>query len=208
MNTPLDIAIIIGNTREARLGPRVAEWLHGIASQREDLRFTLVDLKDFDLPLFNEKASNLWLPSEDPRAVAWQSKIAEFDGYVVVTAEYNRSMTGALKNAFDQAYNEWNRKPIGFLGYGGVGGARAVEHARLVAIELQMVPVRTAVHLSGGDFFAVLRGEKTMTEVESHLLPATSEMLDQLAWWGQAARAARQRCAALDAETALATAAA
>ena len=204
MNDPLHLALIIGSTRQARLGPKVAQWLHGVASQRPDLKVELLDLKDFDLPLFDEKASNLWLPSEDARATAWQEKIGEFDGYLVTVGEYNHSMTGALKNAFDQAYVEWGRKPIGFAGYGGVGGARAVEHARNVAVELQMVPVRTAVHIAGGDFYALYQGAKTMPEIEANLLPAAHAMLDEMAWWGQATRAARKR----DADEAIATAAA
>lgn len=204
MNDPLHIALIIGSTRQARLGPKVAQWLHGVASQRPDLKVELLDLKDFDLPLFDEKASNLWLPSEDARATAWQEKIGEFDGYLVTVGEYNHSMTGALKNAFDQAYVEWGRKPIGFIGYGGVGGARAVEHARNVAVELQMVPVRTAVHIAGGDFYALYQGAKTMPEIEANLLPAAHAMLDEMAWWGQATRAARKR----DADEAIAAAAA
>lgn len=208
MNQPLDIGIIIGSTREARFGHKAAQWLHQVASRRSELRAELVDLKDFDLPLFNEKASNLWRPSEDPRALAWQHKIGGFDGYLVVAAEYNRSMTGALKNAFDQAYNEWNHKPIGFMGYGGLGGARAIEHARLVAVELQMVPLRTAVHLAGGDFFAVMKGERSIGDIEAHLLPAAGEMLDQLVWWGQASRAARLAQAARAAQAAMADAAA
>ncbi len=204
MNDPLHIALIIGSTRQARLGPKVAQWLHGVASQRPDLKVELLDLKDFDLPLFDEKASNLWLPSEDARATAWQEKIGEFDGYLVTVGEYNHSMTGALKNAFDQAYVEWGRKPIGFIGYGGVGGARAVEHARNVAVELQMVPVRTAVHIAGGDFYALYQGAKTRPEIEASLLPAAHAMLDEMAWWGQATRAARKR----DADEAIAAAAA
>ena len=204
MNDPLHIALIIGSTRQARLGPKVAQWLHGVASQRPDLKVELLDLKDFDLPLFDEKASNLWLPSEDARATAWQEKIGESDGYLVTVGEYNHSMTGALKNAFDQAYVEWGRKPIGFAGYGGVGGARAVEHARSVAVELQMVPVRTAVHIAGGDFYALYQGAKTMPEIEANLLPAAHAMLDEMAWWGQATRAARKR----DADEAIAAAAA
>lgn len=204
MNDPLHIALIVGSTRQARLGPKVAQWLHGVASQRPDLKVELLDLKDFDLPLFDEKASNLWLPSEDARATAWQEKIGEFDGYLVTVGEYNHSMTGALKNAFDQAYVEWGRKPIGFAGYGGVGGARAVEHARSVAVELQMVPVRTAVHIAGGDFYALYQGAKTMPEIEASLLPAAHAMLDEMAWWGQATRAARKR----DADEAIAAAAA
>ena len=204
MNNKLNIALIIGSTRQARLAPKVAQWLHGVASQRPDMNVELVDLKEFDLPLFDEKASNLWMPSEDARASAWQDKIGEFDGYLVTVGEYNHSMTGALKNAFDQAYVEWGRKPIGFAGYGGVGGARAVEHARNVAVELQMVPVRTAVHIAGGDFYALYQGAKTLPEIEANLLPAAGAMLDELAWWGQATRAARRR----DADQAIAAAAA
>ena len=195
MTDKLNIALIIGSTRQARLGSKVAQWLHGVASQRPDMNVELVDLKDFDLPLFDEKASNLWMPSEDARATAWQDKIGEFDGYLVTVAEYNHSMTGALKNAFDQAYVEWGRKPIGFAGYGGVGGARAVEHARNVAVELQMVPVRTAVHIAGGDFYALYQGAKTLPEIETNLLPAAAAALHALARSGQAARAAHRRAA-------------
>ena len=90
----------------------------------------LVDLRDFDLPFFNEKASNLWMPSEDPKAVAWQQKLATFDGFIFVTAEYNRSITGALKNALDQAYKESIHKPAAVLAYGATGGTRAAEHLR------------------------------------------------------------------------------
>ena len=130
-------------------------------------------------------------PSEDPRAIAWQQKIAEFDGYVVVTAEYNHSITGALKNAFDQAYVEWKHKPIGFFGYGGVGAARAIEHARLIAVELHMVPVRTATHIAGGDFFSVVMKGEPMESIAGHIDGSTTEMLDQVAWWAKATMAAR-----------------
>jgi NAD(P)H-dependent FMN reductase len=187
----LKIAVIIGSTRDTRFGPVPAQWILGIAQQREELDVELVDLKEFDLPFFNEKMSNAWGPSQDPRAVAWQNKIGEFDGYIVVTAEYNRSVTGALKNAFDQAYVEWGRKPIAFLGYGGLGAARAVEHARTIAIELQMVPVRTAVHIDGGEYVQAVRKRQPIADIEVVLLPSAKDMLDQLVWWGNAAKAAR-----------------
>ena len=191
MNKKLKIAVIIGSTRDARFGPKAADWMMGVAQARDDMEVELVDLKSFDLPFFNEKASNLWMPSEDPRAVAWQKKIAEFDGYVVITAEYNRSITASLKNAFDQAYTEWNHKPIGFLGYGGVGAARAIEHARLIAVELQMVPVRSAVHIGGGDFFSVVMKGEPMSSIDANIVPAAKDMLDQVVWWGKATQAAR-----------------
>jgi NAD(P)H-dependent FMN reductase len=190
----LKIAVIIGSTRDNRFGPIPAKWIYEVAKKRSDMDVELVDLKDFELPLFNEKASNLWMPSEDARAVAWQKKLAGFDGFIVVTAEYNRSVTGSLKNAFDQAYKEWNRKPIGFVGYGGLGAARAIEHARTIATELQMVSTRTAVHIGGADFMKVhpgMGGKEPMSAIEANIMPAAKDMLDQLAWWGNAAKAGR-----------------
>ena len=151
----LKIAVIISSTRDSRFGEKPAQWILDKANAFDGISAELVDLKDFDLPFFNEMASNLWMPSSDPKAVAWQNKIAEFDGYIFVVAEYNRSITGALKNALDQAYKEWNHKAMAAFGYGGTGAARAVEHLRNIAVELQMVPVRGAVHIGGGDFMAV-----------------------------------------------------
>jgi len=189
----LRIAIIIGSTRDARFGPKPAQWIFDLAQTRPELDVELVDLKEFDLPLFNEKSSNLWAPSEDPKAIAWQNKIVEFDGYIVVTAEYNRSITGALKNAFDQAYNEWNRKPIGFVGYGTVGAARAIEHARTIATELQMVNLRTAVHIGGSEFYKVVpaAGNEPISTIEEAILPSANALLDELVWWGEATKAKR-----------------
>ncbi len=188
----LKIGVIIGSTRDTRFGDKPAQWIADLAAQRPELDVEIVDLKSFDLPLFNEPASNAWMPSKDPRAVAWQNKIGEFDGYIVVTAEYNRSMTGALKNAFDQAYVEWNRKAIGFVGYGSVGAARAIEHARSVSVELQMANARSAVHISGADFWPIVHGQKTLADVEANLLPSAKDLLDQLTWWARATKAARK----------------
>ena len=97
------IAVIISSTRDARFADKPANWIFDLARQRPEIDVELVDLRDFDLPFFNEAASNAWVPTQDPRALAWQKKIAEFDGYIFVVAEYNRSITGALKNALDQA---------------------------------------------------------------------------------------------------------
>ena len=195
--TKPNIAIIIGSTRDSRFADKPAAWLLENAQKRQDMQFELVDLRDYDLPLFNEAASNLWMPSSDPRAVKWQQKLAEFDGYIFLTAEYNHSITGALKNALDQAYKEWNHKPAAAMGYGGVGAARAIEHLRGIAVELQMVPLRNAVHLGGGDFFKVspLGANGEMAEVEANLLPALNAMLDELLWWAEATMAQRARTA-------------
>lgn len=191
------IAIIIGSTRKARFADKPAAWLLEEVKKRDDLEVELLDLRDFDLPLFDEVASNLWVPSSDERAVVWQNKIAEFDGYIFLTPEYNHSINGALKNALDQAYKEWNRKPAAAMGYGGVGAARAIEHLRGIAIELQMVPLRNAVHLGGGEFMKVspLGKNGEMSEVADILRPSLGAMLDELVWWANATKAARTKTA-------------
>ncbi len=188
------VAVIIGSTRETRFADKPAQWILDVARrERPDWDVERVDLRDFDLPLFNEAASNLWAPSADPRAVAWQQALAGFDAYIFVVAEYNRSITGALKNALDQAYKEWNRKPAAVLAYGATGGARAAEHLRTIAIELQMVPIRHGVHILGADFMKVhpMGGNAPMSEVEAHILPGAKAMLDDLDWWTRATMAAR-----------------
>lgn len=192
MNKP-KIAVIIGSTRKTRFADKPAAWLMEQVNKRDDMEFELVDLRDFDLPFFDEMASNLWMPSADPKAVAWQNKVGEFDGYIVLTAEYNHSIPGVLKNALDQAYKEWNHKPMAAVGYGGVGAARAIEHLRGIAVELMMVPTRNAVHLGGGEFMKVspLGGNGDMSEVAAVLQPSLNALLDELLWWSKATMAAR-----------------
>lgn len=187
------IALVIGSTRPTRFADKPAEWFLGVAQRRTDLEVELVDLRDFDLPMFDEMASNKWMPSKDPQAIAWQNKLAEFDGYIFIVAEYNHSITGALKNALDQAYKEWVHKPMGAVGYGGVGAARAVEHLRTIAVELDMVPVRSAVHIGGGEMRKVhpMGANGPMSEIEEVLMPSAVALLDDISWWAKATMAVR-----------------
>lgn len=187
------IALIIGSTRPTRFADKPAQWMLKQAQARDDMEVEVVDLRDHPLPFFDEVASNLWAPSKNPEAVRWQQTLARFDGFIFVVAEYNHSITGALKNALDQAYVEWNRKPFTAIAYGGLGGARALEHLRGIAIELQMVSTRTAVHIGGGDFMAVApRGaNKPMEVIEANLLASSGAALDELVWWARATMAAR-----------------
>ncbi len=187
------IGVIISSTRDTRFADKPANWFMDQVKDNADLDFQLLDLRDFDLPFFNEKASNAWVPSEDAAAVKWQKALAECDGFVVVMAEYNRSITGALKNAFDQAYTEWNRKPIGAVAYGSMGGAFALQHLRNIATELQMVPVRSSVHIGGSDFFTVspLGAGKDMSAIEGNLKNSLKGLVDDLTWWTKATKAAR-----------------
>jgi NAD(P)H-dependent FMN reductase len=122
----LKIAIIIGSTRPGRNGEAVAKWVYEIAQKRSDAEFELVDIKDFNLPLLDEPVPAAMGNYSKPHTKAWGAKIDSFDGYVFVTPEYNHGMNGALKNAIDFLYREWNNKAAGFVGYGGAGAARAV----------------------------------------------------------------------------------
>lgn len=197
MNVKPRIALIIGSTRPTRFADKPAQWMLKQAQARDDISVEVVDLRDHPLPFFAEVASNLRVPSKDPEAIRWQQTIAQFDGYIFVVAEYNHSITGALKNALDQAYKEWNRKPFTAIGYGGVGGARAIEHLRGIGVELQMVSTRSAVHIGGGDFMTVfpMGGNKPIEDIEAGLLPSAKAALDELAWWANATMAARAQTA-------------
>ncbi len=189
----LKIAVIIGSTRDSRFADKPANWILDRAKARGDMEVNLVDIRDFDLPFFNEKASNMWMPSEDPRAVAWQKKLAEYDGYIFVTSEYNRSIPASLKNALDQAYVEWVRKPAAVVSYGSVGGTRAAEHLRTIAIELQMVPIRAGVHIGGSEFMKVhpMGADGPMNGIEDAIGNSADDMLDNLVWWGRITRKGR-----------------
>ncbi|OCW56495.1 NADPH-dependent FMN reductase [Hoeflea olei] len=187
------IAVIIGSTRPTRFADKPAQWMLAQAQARGDIEVELIDLRDHPLPFFDEAASNMWMPSENPEAVRWQETIARFDGFIFVVAEYNHSITGVLKNALDQAYKEWNRKPFTAIGYGGTGAARAVEHLRMIGIELQMVSTHAAVHIGGGDFMTVhpMGSNQPMESIEAHLKASAGTALDELVWWAKATMAAK-----------------
>lgn len=185
------IGIVIGSTREGRFADKPAKWIYEIAAKRGDIEVELVDLRDFPMPFFDEKASPAWVPSTSEVAQQWQKKVESFDGFIFTAAEYNRGPTAVLKNALDYAYPQWNKKTAAFVGYGGVGGARAVEQLRLIAVELQMAPIRTAVHIQWADMSKVMQGETTLDQLD-HLNQGADDMIDQLVWWTKALVAARK----------------
>ena len=188
------IAIIISTIRATRFGEKPAKWIHAIAAARTDMSVELIDLRDYPMPFFDEPATNAWVPSKNEVARRWQKKVAEFDGYIFVTAEYNRSVPAVLKNALDYAYPEWNRKPAAYVGYGGVGAARAIEQLRLMCVELQIAPTRSGVHIQGADFLAVWQQGKDLKEL-SYLELNAKTRLDELQWWASALMAARKSAA-------------
>ena len=143
------------------------------------------------MPVFAEEALAAIRSVEKRGCRRWQAKLAEFDAFIFTAAEYNHGPTAVLKNALDYADAEWSNKPVGFVGYGGVGGSRAVEQLRLVPIELQMAPIRSAVHILFSGTLAVISGKK-LSELD-HLNQAARQTIDQLAWWAGALKRARGR---------------
>jgi len=184
------IGIVISTTRKNRFADKPTQWLLKQIEGHPELSPELLDLRAFPMPFFDEETAPAYAPPRCEAARSWAARIAEMDGFIFVTAEYNRSIPAVLKNALDYAYQEFNRKPAAFLGYGGVGAARAIEQLRLICIELQLAPLRNAVHIAMEQYLAVLNGERQIEDFE-FLNTSAKSMLRDLSWWSGALRSAR-----------------
>ena len=142
--------IILGSTREGRQGEKVAQWAYGLACRQKEFETELIDLRDWPLPFFNSPISPSMAKEYDSEpARKWGAKIAEADGFVIVTPEYSHGYPAVLKNALDVIYKEWNHKPVAFVSYGwSASGARAVEQLINVVVDLKMIPIREQINIS------------------------------------------------------------
>ena len=185
----LKIAIILGSTRPNRNGEAVARWVHRLAVRRTEAEFELIDLQEVNLPFLDEPTPPSLGRYSKPHTKAWAARIAAFDAFVFVTAEYNHGIPAALKNAIDFIYAEWNNKAAGFVGYGSAGGVRSVEHLRLVMAEVQVATVRQQVQLSLFTDFENMSVFKPGAVQEKTL----NTLFDQLIAWGEAMKTLRER---------------
>ena len=187
----LKVGIIVGSTRPGRIGPLVGNWVHANA-QAEGIEFELVDLHDFKLPLLEEPGPMGAGNYAGDAANAWASKIAEFDGYIFVTGEYNHSVPAALKNALDYVKGEWANKSVGIVSYGSIGGVRAGEHLRQIFGELSMADVHQHVMLS------IFTDFENFGSAEVAFTPAPQKagelqtQINEIASWGRALRTVRE----------------
>jgi NAD(P)H-dependent FMN reductase len=200
------IALIVGSTRPNRFADTPAKWIEQGAAERSDMTLETLDLRDWPLPFFDEPTSpvatgGVWA---NAATESWRRKVDEFDGFIATAAEYNHGPTAVLKNALDSALYEWKDKPISFVGYGGVGGARAVEQLRMNAIELEMTPLKKAVHIGLEPFIGVLFQGKTLNDFP-YLIPARTAMFEQLVWYARALAAARAQTAEMQESSILAS---
>jgi NAD(P)H-dependent FMN reductase len=192
----LKIAVILGSTRPKRFGEKPARWIFDELKKRKGVEAVFLDLRDYPMPFFDMPASPAWTQGEygTDAVTAWRKQIADADGFIIVSPEYNRGYSAVLKNAIDFLYNEWNDKPVGFVAYGSVGGARVVEQLRLVAVELQMMPVRHGVHLPVDLYLSMMNDEAPVdAERFKPVQQAADKMLDQLVFWAGAMKTAREK---------------
>ena len=185
----LKIGIIIGSTRPGRNGEQVAKWYYELANKRTDAEFELIDIADYNLPLLDEALPAGWNQYANEHTKKWAAKIGEFDGFVMVTPEYNHSTSAALKNAFDYLGLEWNNKAVAFVSYGSAMGVRAVEHLRLIVAELQMADIRQQVMFSLFTDFEDMSVFKPTQDKEENV----TKQLDQLIPWTNAMKTVREK---------------
>lgn len=184
--------IILGSTRPNRFSEQAGGWILEEAGNVAGISAEIVDLRDYAMPFFNEPVSPSFKqePYKNEAVARFTSKIAEGDAFIIVAPEYNHGMSGVLKNALDWVYQEWNNKPVGFVAYGSVGGARAVEQLRGVAVELRMAPLRNAVHIPAPWTLLDEKGALRAGALDSYK-EVVKAVLRDLMWWGNALKAAR-----------------
>ena len=191
----MKIHVIIGSTRQKRFSEKPATWIYEEARKRNRLDVELVDLREYPLPFFDEPVSPIRLKGKYSHDIVnkWARKVAEADAYIIVSPEYNHGYPAVLKNALDALYPEWNNKPVGFVSYGNAGGARAIEQLRQVAIELQMAPIKQAIHIPVHVLLAIIRPQEGDTANPFDTLKDRADaFLDQLIWWTKALKVARE----------------
>lgn len=185
----VNIAIIVGSTRPGRNSAAVSQWVMEQSKKRSDAKFDILDIADFNLPVLDEPVPASFGQYSKPHTKAWAVAVAKYDGYIFVTPEYNHSTSGALKNAIDYIYQEWNNKAAGFVSYGSMGGVRAVEHLRGIAAELQLADVRAQVSFSLFTDFVNFSEFKPDPRHEQN----AAALFDQVIAWSEALKALRER---------------
>lgn len=190
----LKIKIIIGSTRQGRFSDKPAQWIFDELKKNSEVEAEVLDLRDYQMPFFDEPKSPAMSGGaySNETVKKWSAKIQDGDGFVMIAPEYNHGYSAVLKNAMDSIYSEWNKKAVAFVAYGGVGGARAVEQLRQVAVELQMTPVRSAIHIMW-DVYTAAAAEKVPVnpEVWKPLTGRVGGFLDDLIWHSEALKVAR-----------------
>jgi NAD(P)H-dependent FMN reductase len=198
METPIKIKIIVGSTRQNRFSEKPAHWICEEAKKKDGVEAELLDLRDYPMPFFDEPISPAMSGGKYSNEIVkkWAEKINDGDACIIVAPEYNHGYPAVLKNALDLIFPEWNKKAVGFVSYGGVGGARSIEQLRQVAIELQMVPIRNAIHIPMEVYVAVMNekvpvNSELFKPLRAGRMDRVEAFFDELVWMGRALKNAR-----------------
>lgn len=187
----IKIQVILGSTRQNRFSEKPGSWILEKLKTTAGIEAELIDLRNYSLPFFDEPISPAMSGGKYTLDLAskWAEKIGEADGYILVSPEYNHGYSAVLKNALDYVYKEWNKKPVAFVSYGGVSaGTRSVQQLKQVVLELQMIPIRNAVHIS--NYWSLL-DEKGNLKTDS-LEDGARMMIEQLIWWAEKLKVIRE----------------
>jgi NAD(P)H-dependent FMN reductase len=187
------VSVIVGSTRQGRFSEKPAQWILQHLKNRGSIDAQLLDLRDFPMPFFDQPVSPAMPgrpPYENEVVKRWTAEISRSDGFIFVTPEYNYGPPAVLKNALDWVYPEWNRKAAAFVSYGAVAGARSVQQLRETAIELQLAPIRSSVHIPVATLWAHFQGGDVDAGL-AELGASAKVMIDDLLWWTAALKTAR-----------------
>jgi NAD(P)H-dependent FMN reductase len=196
----LKIKVIIGSTRQNRFSEKPAHWIYEELKKKKEVKADLLDLRDYPMPFFDDAVSPAMGGGIYSNKVVqkWAEKINEGDAFIIVTSEYNHGYPAVLKNALDSIFPEWNRKVVGFVSYGNAGGARSVEQLRQVVVELQMIPIRNAIHIPSEVYLAVMKEQvpinpELFNPLRKSIMGDRVEIfLRELLWTTRALKTARQ----------------
>ncbi len=174
MHDAIKIKIILGSTRQGRFSDKIGIWVLEQIKKHQNVEGEILDLKEFNLPFYDE--------IKDKNVEKFSQKIKSADGFIIIAPEYNHGIPAVLKNALDWCYEEWNYKPVAFVGYGGVGAARSIEQLKLIAIELRMIPVRNTVHILGNRYFPYQEGKITFEDLVNDHNETIHDLIHELLW--------------------------
>ncbi len=199
-NKTLNIKVIVGSTRQGRFSEKPAQWIFEEAKKLEGVEVELLDLRDYEMPFFDSPMPPSMAKGQYSNEIVkkWAEKINNGDAFIIVSPEYNHGYSAVLKNALDVIYPEWHKKPVGFVSYGSALGARSVEQLRQVAVELQMAPIRNAIHIPVDIFMAAMMGKgpqgSEMFESirKGPMGDPVEKFFNDLLWWAKALKTARE----------------
>lgn len=194
---PIQIKVILGSTRQSRFSEVPGAWMLSELAKHPEVKGEILDLREYPMPFFDESETPSYKkqPYTHHAIIKWTAKIKEADAFIIIAPEYNHGYPAVLKNGLDYAYQEWNNKPVAFVAYGSAMGARSVEQLRQVAVELQMAPIRNALHMPYDVVMASGAG-KSESEIFGAYRERAQGLITQLTWWAQALKTAREKTAA------------